>query len=797
MHRAGFAAVVTLLALGPFLVHPGIPLFLHDWVWSPFAARDVWTAHFLYSSWKETGLGEPNSAPSVNPLAWAKVALPLFLSGKAALVAYLFFTFAFAVLGVCRIARHNLGMDAGWSLVAGALFAGSPFEFNKIASGQSSYWAATAAFAWGLSFCLTAFEKNCPRAALRSAIAFALASVQMQFLAFAWIAYAIGAATFSGVRRAQLAAAGALASLSLAMPTLVFLALRGPEHGAAISPMYALWLKSQSATPREALATIGYAARYVERSLALAGVPVRAVTWPALLLAAAALTATIVDRRRPAVFLGVLALVGFAWTTGVEGPAALLWDGALAHLGPAVYFREFYHGAVLYAVPLCVLAALGFQRLSRFLPLAARLTALVCTFSFGAATWTWGLGRILPFTPVPSTHSEFAQAFGKPAGRVLFLPAQQPLAKGKNDIGGNDGLDWIDANHLSPYEYYLHPLLVYVEATLRDGNAAPAKALLPRLGCVAVVFRPKIHSVAYESAGAGDRSELALRRGFGAPVYADRDHLVFALRAYPVASLARRVDSSLGFFSAPATDPSVVYGDIPGIDAADEPPEPRPERPDPALGWIGRRDAPVWLGDRLPAPSYGIVTTRPGATAMLNVPRDGNALVWSPAGIELGEFTVRAPALRRIAVSRGAMQISAHGPSLIAETGEDAVTPPQQLHARLERFARVAPWEYRMRLYVDGRAALVIREAFDPAWRLEGSGVTIEAHERADGFGNLFILRGHGAYELRMTYAWQGPTELLLGLSLAAFLATFAYAFAPRPRSPATPPPAPGAPSSN
>ena len=63
------AAILAAIIALPLIAAPGIPLFLHDWVWSPYAARTLWGAQFLYSAWTQPGLGNPNSAISVNPLA--------------------------------------------------------------------------------------------------------------------------------------------------------------------------------------------------------------------------------------------------------------------------------------------------------------------------------------------------------------------------------------------------------------------------------------------------------------------------------------------------------------------------------------------------------------------------------------------------------------------------------------------------------------------------------------------------------------------------------------------------------
>ena len=182
------AGALATIVTWPVVFHAGLPAFFHDWTWSPFRDRMIQSWELQISAWSQSGLGRPNSVPSVNPLAWLKVALAVVLPGDWSAKAYLWLSIAAGCAGVYRLALRSLRVAHLWAAFAAVIFAGSPFLFAKIASGQSSQWAAVAAFIWGVSLTIDAFESSSVRLAAGAGLAFALSTNQLQYLVFSEIA---------------------------------------------------------------------------------------------------------------------------------------------------------------------------------------------------------------------------------------------------------------------------------------------------------------------------------------------------------------------------------------------------------------------------------------------------------------------------------------------------------------------------------------------------------------------------------------------------------------------------------
>jgi len=789
-------AALALWVVWPILVAKGLPLYQHDWTWSPYAARTVWTWHFLISTWRETGLGEPNSALTLNPLAWAKVLLAALASGRVSLGLYLYFSVWAAVGGVYALARGAIGATPLRASASAALFAATPLLFDKIASGQSSYWAAAAAFIWGLFWCLRSFESGKASDGSRACALFALATIQLHFLAFAWLAYLGGMLAYRRPRVTIAAALGAACAPCLAIPELWFLALRGPEHGADVSPSYRYWVDSQSSYPGDALAMLGYAAKYAEHA-AGSDAAVEIVRIAAYSLGLFALGTMVFDRRPAVLLIGGLGVAGVLIAMGAFGPLGAAVTFASLHVSVAQFFREYYHASVLYAIALATLAPAGLARLTAAIPwggpvrreiAAAEISFLLCGL-LGIATWSGGLGRVLPFVAAAADNQGLRAAIAPAEARVLFLPAQQPLEVAEGSIGGNDGTDWVDARRHSVYDFYLSPLIARAEAALAGGDAATAGALIERLGISAVIVRDDVISVPYASAADAGRTRVALGICFGRPKEVAPGVQVFSAGAFPLAGVAaefRPLPAGLAFDLSPST----AFVDVPGSDAADGATGLVLDAPLPSLGWIRRRDVPSLFARELPGTSYGIVTTRAGATAMLYAAVRGNALVWAPSGLDLGGTVVRSDRPVRVAFPAGAQNVQAYGPAGIAEVGEQVGERADRFDdAELTGLSHDVPWSYRFRLTIAGRAGVVLRESYDPAWRISAPGLVLERHERADGFANAWVVRGHGTYDAVVDYGWQSTGFALLGFSLLAFLAVVRGTFdvrrrAPRPSSP-------------
>jgi hypothetical protein len=778
---AGFA-LIAFWVIAPLIVRPGMPLFVHDWVWSPFSAHALWTAHALYSSWSLEGLGRPNSAITLNPLAWLKVALGAVLDGRTTQAIYLGGSLLAAFAGVDRLARINLGLRGRYAWLAVFAFAGSPFVFAKIASGQSSYWPSVAAFVWGVSLTDEALQTRRTARALGAACCFALATLQAQFLVFSLVATALLAlARPRGARPWRLALLVAACTPVLVFPEVWFLSIRGPEHGAAISHVYPAWRRAQSSALPYAPAMLGYAARYVERSLGPRPFGSIPIVIAALAMIGFGIAAV---RERPSATLRALlafGAVGLLWIAGVDGPAAPLWNFAFDHVSIAPYLREFYHAAILLALALALSFAAGVEacarRSSRAFPIAVVLVAV-----FGAATWSFGLARALPMTSPRDDRAAVARAAADGYGdRVAFLPAREPLASPGDDIGGNDGTDWADARLRSIYAYTLDPATSVAVDALHAGDPRGI-ALLERLGCDAIDVRAWVRSLAY--GGRPDRSDAAVTR---ARVVSSSGHesRIARLEGFPPLSLARRIAPLPGDLRSMQRDPDLTYLDIPGDDPASVLAV-TAYRPDPQLGWVTRRDLSDADAGGPGGPAYGVVSALPGAHAVLATPLLTRMLVWSQidGGFSIDGKKTSARVPTWIAAGGTIDAEALRGAAAIYEIGErpeaiDRALTSAIASARLLDARAIAPWHHTLRLALSGAAIVVLRERFDPKWRVAGDGITVVRHLRADGFANAWLVRGNGVRTIDIVYADQRAASVLLALSGALFSAllitTLAY----------------------
>jgi len=566
-------------------------------------------------------------------------------------------------------------------------------------------------------------------------------------------------------------AAGAIV---FAVPSLWFLAQRGPLSGADVSPPYRSWEVSQSASIGDTLAQLGYSARYPETFLRTLGPwSVVVVEWAVWAIAALALTGCIAARSRKALVLAALGVAGVVWVCGVRGPAAPVWEWLFANSALAAFLREFFHAAVLVAVAYAALAALGLRWIARRSAIAATALGFVLVACSGMATWSGGLGPSLPHVSAPPYAPELAARLPETDHRVMFLPPERPLFVRADRIGGIDAFDWAGAHQRSTFEYYPSGPLAFAASALARGDWAPALHVLPRAACDAVVWRPDVTSPLWPADGP-PRSDAAS----GMPLAGGAR--LYEIRAADMVSGARAaapMPPSLRDFSA---DASLVYLDDPGRDAAASL-ERGIDSPDPSSGWVGYRDSYWAFGDGLATPTLGIVTSR--RAAAIGVPTRGDdLLLWAPRGALVNGMKVVAAQYERIRAAGSVATIQALGPTAVGEIGErpaSAAVEPSGASGRA-----TSPWSYGGSIDVKGPGLLVLRQRYDPGWTVSVEGMRVDGHYRADGMTNAWVIDGDGVASFRIVYAPQRTAFWLLGLSL--FLAAAWVAIAVSYRAAAT-----------
>jgi hypothetical protein len=758
------ATVVTW----PIVFHAGLPAFFHDWTWPLFSDRLLSTWQSQVSAWTDAGLGRPNSVPSTNPLSWLKVGLGVFPADEAAKI-YLWTSVFGACAGAYRLARRTLGLSAPWSAFSATSFAVGPWLFAKIASGQSSEWAAIGAFVWGLSIMCDAYAARSVGRAACAALLFALSTNQLQYAVFAELAAIVGLCAFRDARPAKIWLIVAVGSCVFALPALWFLAARGPLAGAEVSPPYGSWEFSQSSSVGDSFALLGYAAGYPETFLRMLGpFAVPAVKWGMWGLGFVALAGVVAARSRAVFVLAGLGVIGFLIISGVRGPAQAIWHWLFAHVGAAAFMREFFHSATLLALAYAACAAVALEALSRRSRIASAAVAVAVLATSGIATWFGGLAKVLPFVQAPAYAADL-EHFAPLAGPILFLPPERPLFVDGDKIGGNDAFDWIGHDQTSLFDYYPPGPLAYAVAALNAGH--DVHGMLNRLACDLVVWRPDVRSPLWKADPTVLRGVLGDGRSFhGAYAYLiaidGPSYVSGADKAAPLPPSLRQMSDDAG----------IVYLDMPGIDSASAL-DAGIWSPDPASGWVGYRDLYARFERGLATPTLGVATTKRGAT--IDLPAGGgDILLWAPSGALVDGKRVVAPDYVRVPRARGSMTVSAIGPTAIGELGETPVDEP--VSNSLVVATRDEPWRYSGTADLRGRGVVVLRQSYDPGWILRVDGATVVRHVRSDGFGNAWIVDGEGTHPMTIEYEPQQTTFILLSISLAAALALATIAFAYR-----------------
>lgn len=758
------AAVLATVATWPVVFHAGLPAFFHDWTWPLFSDRLLLTWQSLVSAWTDAGLGRPNSVPTANPLAWLKVGLGVVPADDAAKI-YLWLSVAAACAGAYRLARRTLGLSPLWSSFAATSFATGPWLFAKIASGQSSEWAAIGAFVWGLSVMCDAYAERSVALGAWAALLFALSTNQLQYLVFAEVAAVVGLCAYRDLRAVRVWSILALGSCVFALPAVWFLAARGPLAGAEVSPPYGLWEFSQSSSVGDSLALLGYAAGYPEMFLRTLGpFALPAVTWGMWGVGVLAVAGVVAARSRTTFVLAGLGLIGLVTISGVRGPAQAIWQWMFAHVAAAAFMREFFHAATLAAVAYAACAAVALEALSRRSRIASAAIAAAVIAAAGLATWLGGLREVLPFVQPPAYEADFGR-LPPQSGPTLFLPPERPLYVEGDAIGGDDAFDWSGRDQTSLFDYYPPGPLAYTIAALNAGH--DVHGMLMRFACDLVVWRPDVRSPLWQAGPSVLRGVL----GDGISIDGARLYLVSidgpayvggADRSAPLPPSLRQMSEDAG----------VVYLDLPGSDSASALGT-GIWSPDPAAGWVGYRDLYARFERGLATPTLGVVTTKRGASIRLPG-GGGDMLLWAPSGALVDGKRIVAPDYVRVTRAREPMTVTALGPTAIGELGETPVDEP--VSNSLVVATRDEPWRYSGTAVLRGRGLVVLRQAFDPGWTLRVDGAMVVRHVRSDGFGNAWIVQGEGTHPMTIEYAPQRTVFVLLSISLASALALVSIA---------------------
>lgn len=710
------------LTLWPFVTHAGIPVYQHDWSWSPEPIRFRDGLLQLVSTWNEEGLGHANSFATANPVAIATVAFGLLISPKIGLSALLTAICVVAGTGAMVLTRFASGSRAG-AIIAGFLYLASPVFFNKVSAGQITYTESYAIFPWVVFCTIRAIQVGGAARFVALALVCGVSCVQPQFFLFGVIQAIVFAVTLRGRRAFAVVACVACSELVLNLPT-VYSAL-ALNYGFAFTIPHPIgrYEYLQSAAPADAVRMVGYIIPYATNAYARApfGGVAQFLLWAVPCIALTGFAAALRNRLAQGALL--LCAVGIILSTGERGPLAGAFVWGFTHLSAAALLREFYHSSVLTACGFAFGTAFAVAAFPRT-AIPVGLTYLFAFFPFAFP----GHSADLHFAKPPSGQvqvNEFLRA--QPPGRVLPYPYKMPLQLGHSEVSGVDVFSYSDREHMLASEYAPTPQIDAVARMIADGMVDEAAGVLRRYGVRYIEWRRWLRSAYPDSLLEPEqrRYRVSADGVFNATIAAyarlTRDAKCFHDTCIGVLPQARPILDS---------PTSVVSGVLDWTNAKDQTVVELPPLAGtafsnwhltPMSGWVSAAQwnwaSPRWAQMVWPLAVTGAArpdelrihvvqpSTVPYTGGPLHVCREGRCQMRDKAlhaGFEIGRNA----------------SVVAHGPAAL---GMPFRTPHiGALHRAYLNYTNPYPWLFKATLHGAGQVLVVLRTRFDQGWALSG-----------------------------------------------------------------------------
>jgi hypothetical protein len=597
------AAALSVLALAcvvsvwPLVASQTVPAFQQDWTW-PLSRSLAWQwLHAFVGLWDARSMGQGNALPWQTYAVVVEVAA-VTLFGAATGLAVWIGALEFLAAASCIAMLAAFGVRSWPARVVAAFFyALSPVVFTRIAAGHLAYLLAYALLPLAIALARQTIERRRATAAVALGIAIGIAASQIQFLAMSWLAIlplAFVVPRAPGWWQRLLAAAGIAVAIQL--QALLPLAFGSTPALYAAQPALLSFEYNNSSPFASAPVMLGYFTQYYE-SHALAGAFVALY----VLLAASVLLA-LFAQRNAGIYALTLIVLGTLFTAGLYGPLGLMLGWAFEHVSYFAVFRDLHYFAALTAAGIALALGLGLQRSPKLLsPAAIALVGwIVAPALMGAEL------RELLVSPayVADALADMGMAAANGPGRVLWLPAEEPVGPRGARNQGRDFTAYGPPENPSVSDDYQNPQLAYALATLRSGM--PDWNAFAAVNVRYLVFRTYLQS--------GRR----LNFGTGFPMafegLDDAELGRVLARARPLVLLNRTALSSVyelpinagATYGAMADSNAMLYSELAPHEVAMASAwlplslRTSPESADPRLGWIsgtlGWRYAP-WLPD--------------------------------------------------------------------------------------------------------------------------------------------------------------------------------------------------------
>lgn len=753
--RALTYAALGALWMLPFWTHPfACPFGSHDWAYPCLnEQRDAYLPS-LVAPWWDTDLGLPHALPQITP-PWMLLGVLVAISPAIGLRIFLFAAFVAAALAADVAADRLFGVRDRWArLIAGVLYASSPFLATKLASGHLGFIACAPL----LPAALIALDATTAAGGRRAwaicalCAASAFAQVQCGLVLLALLPVTAWKRTPARMWLGAWAVA-CVAFLPAAYATIV------AYRSGVFTPetQLAVWLADKSIPWRHAIDGTAYFAHYVQTA-----VPDAAVLWwqraaPICFIAA-------LLRAGPPRRLAMAALLLGALATGTTGPLSSWIVALFAHVPAASIFREFYD--LLFVAPLVVAggAAIVANAVAEWRPQygALRPLAMIAVAAAAAMLISPAIFGDLA-SLVPFVDAKAAQLPGSD-DRVMWLPVTPPVGP-RGSPGGADPYQVPVDGHPAATAFHPTGVLAYAGA-LADRDLPVSQRLLERLDIAAVVARPGIVSHRLSSVAHTQGGEIA--RAASLP-NAPKSVSVLAIAAGPPAC---EPDLRTSLFENLA---AYVRCDVPWRIVPHE--EAATSDDDPAAGWT---DGERWalVDPALAAPRWPVLFTRSSAAHRWMQARPGVTWIYAPRGAAL-DATVLRPNARwqPTPTGIGEHSLRGDGASLVAVSATvpfartaraqtpDEIPLPTTMS---DRYAGA----FDATLEPHGRATIVLREGWSDGWHASVDGKDLGSPILADGYAAGWILDAQAkTSKLSIRYAPATPYFALLALSWLTLLA--------------------------
>ncbi len=612
----GVLALACAVSVWPLVASQTVPAFQQDWTW-PLSRPLAWQwLHAFVGLWDTRSMGQGNALPWQTYAVVVEVASVILFGAATGLAVWIGALEFFA--GACCIAMLAEFGVRSWlaRLVAAFFYALSPVVFTRIAAGHLAYLLAYALLPLAIVLARRTIERPRATAAVALGVVIGIAGCQIQFLVISWLAILpLAVAVPRAAGWWQRLSAAACVAAAVQLQALLPLAFGSTPALYAAQPALLSYEYNNSSPFASAPVMLGYFTQYYE-SHALPGAFVALYG----LLAAAVLLALFAQRKAGIYALSLIVL-GTLFTAGLYGPLAPVLGWAFERVSYFAVFRDLHYFAALTAAGVALALGLGLQRSPKLFSPAA----LVLVGWIVAPALTGVELRELLVSPayVADALGDMEIATANGPGRVLWLPAEEPVGPRGARNQGRDFTAYGPAANPSVSDDYQNPQLAYALATLRSGT--PDWNAFAAMNVRYLVVRNYLQSGRRFNFGTGFPMAFA---GLG-----DAELERVLARARPLRLLKRTALSSVyelpvnagETYGARADSSAMLYSELAPREvamASSSPPlslRTSLESADPRLGWVagtlGWRYAP-WLPDSV----YPFVWTLSAAPLKFDAP---------------------------------------------------------------------------------------------------------------------------------------------------------------------------------